>query len=186
MDFKSLHAASQYVNNLLLSRGLLKSGLPIEFARPEKGDGGKEGTLTRIVNVIHDLVLRRDKDAEQRANLATTVRSLRDAEVKSMAEIERLKSRLEDCKRQLAEAQSRERVTKESQKAADNGSRAHREELQHLKAVVKQMKTLSATDLRRRDAELQKLKSHLATTSRVRRTAATNTPTIDILPPPTA
>ena len=60
MSSQNLETASQYVNNLLLSRGLLRNGTPLEFANPSKGKGGMEATMAKVINLIHDLVLRRD------------------------------------------------------------------------------------------------------------------------------
>lgn len=60
MDHHSLKTASKYVNNLLLARGLLRNGTQIEFAKPSKGEGGTEATMAQIINVVHDLILRRD------------------------------------------------------------------------------------------------------------------------------
>lgn len=60
MEAHSLQAASTYVNNILLARGLLKSGHPIDFAQPDNEDGGSEATMARIINLVNDLVLRRD------------------------------------------------------------------------------------------------------------------------------
>jgi hypothetical protein len=60
MDDSNLRTASVYINNLLLSRGLLKNGAEIDFARPDRGDGGVEGTMGRIMGVVNDLILRRD------------------------------------------------------------------------------------------------------------------------------
>lgn len=60
MDSANLKAASSYLNNLLLARGLLRNGKPIEFARPSKGEGGTDATMAQIINLVHDLVLRRD------------------------------------------------------------------------------------------------------------------------------
>lgn len=60
MDSLNLKTASTYLNNLLLARGLLRNGKPIEFARPSKGEGGAEATMAQIINVVHDMVLRRD------------------------------------------------------------------------------------------------------------------------------
>ena len=54
IDPENLQTASKYLNNLLLSRGLLRDGHPIEFAKP------KESTMVTIINLVHDLVLRRD------------------------------------------------------------------------------------------------------------------------------
>ncbi len=60
MDSQNLQTASAYINNLLLARGLLRNGKPIEFARPSKAEDGKTATMARILNLVHDLVLRRD------------------------------------------------------------------------------------------------------------------------------
>jgi afadin/alpha-actinin-binding protein len=56
MDPANLKTASAYLNNLLLARGLLRDGKPISFARPQKG----EETMAQIINLVHDMVLRRD------------------------------------------------------------------------------------------------------------------------------
>lgn len=107
MEAHSLQAASTYVNNILLARGLLKSGHPIDFAQPDNGDGGSEATMTRIINLVNDLVVRRDVsgccsyrcrilsltlfqgEAEHRENLATTIRTLRASESEQTIEIVR-------------------------------------------------------------------------------------------------
>ena len=60
MDSYNIKTASTYLNNLLLARGLLRNGTPIEFAHPSKGEGGKEATMASIINLVHDLILRRD------------------------------------------------------------------------------------------------------------------------------
>jgi len=60
MESQNLQTASLYINNLLLSRGLLRNGKPIEFAKPSKAEGGKEATMAKIINLVHDLILRRD------------------------------------------------------------------------------------------------------------------------------
>lgn len=60
MEAQNLQAASTYVNNLLLARGLLKNGQAIEFASPDKHEGGTEATMAQIINLVNDLVLRRD------------------------------------------------------------------------------------------------------------------------------
>lgn len=60
MEPHNLQVASDYINNVLLARGLLRSGKPIDFAHPESEDGGAEATMARVINMINDLVLRRD------------------------------------------------------------------------------------------------------------------------------
>ena len=60
MEAHNLQAASTYVNNILLARGLLKSGQAIDFANPENEEGGTDATMARVINLVNDLVLRRD------------------------------------------------------------------------------------------------------------------------------
>ena len=60
MDRRSRETASTYINNLLLSRGLLRNGTPIEFARPEHAEGGLDATMSQVMNLVHDMILRRD------------------------------------------------------------------------------------------------------------------------------
>jgi len=69
MEPHNLQAASTYINNLLLARGLLKNGKPIDFARPEEGPGGTDGTMARIINLVNDLVVRRDVRLSPRLQL---------------------------------------------------------------------------------------------------------------------
>lgn len=63
MESDNLRTASSYINNLLLSRGLLRNGQTVEFSRPDKGEGGTEGTMGRIMSLVNDLILRRDVSA---------------------------------------------------------------------------------------------------------------------------
>lgn len=60
MDSRNLETASNYINNLLLARGLLKNGKPIDFAQPDDGAGNSDATMANIINLVNDLVLRRD------------------------------------------------------------------------------------------------------------------------------
>lgn len=60
MDSTNLKTASSYLNNLLLARGLLRDGNVIPFHRPSKASGGADATLAQIINLVHDLILRRD------------------------------------------------------------------------------------------------------------------------------
>lgn len=60
METQNLEAASNYINNLLLARGLLKNGKPINFAQSDNGDEGSNATMAQIINLVNDLVVRRD------------------------------------------------------------------------------------------------------------------------------
>lgn len=59
IDTDNLRTASLYINNQLLSRGLLRDGQNIDFADPEAG-AGLQATMGKIIGVVNDLILRRD------------------------------------------------------------------------------------------------------------------------------
>lgn len=56
----NLRTASIYINNQLLSRGLLRDGDTIDFAYPGDNDDELAHTMGRIMGVVNDLILRRD------------------------------------------------------------------------------------------------------------------------------
>lgn len=76
----NLKTASTYVNNLLLARGLLRNGKPVEFtallgkrkhrSKHDRAEGvdehaqGKDEdssqVVVQVINLVHDLILRRD------------------------------------------------------------------------------------------------------------------------------
>lgn len=60
IDFDNLRTASLYINNQLLSRGLLRDGRGIDFADPGDTDYDLADTMGRIISVVNDLILRRD------------------------------------------------------------------------------------------------------------------------------
>lgn len=61
IDFENLRTASLYINNQLLSRGLLRDGRSIDFDHPASDDGHDlPNTMGRIMGVVNDLILRRD------------------------------------------------------------------------------------------------------------------------------
>lgn len=60
IDTDNLRTASLYINNQLLSRGLLRDGQTIDFAGVGNDEYGVEATMGRIIGVVNDLILRRD------------------------------------------------------------------------------------------------------------------------------
>ena len=57
---ENLRTASLYINNQLLSRGLLRDGETIDFTNPSAGQGGTTATMGRVIAIVNDLILRRD------------------------------------------------------------------------------------------------------------------------------
>ncbi|EOD49684.1 putative nima interactive protein [Neofusicoccum parvum UCRNP2] len=170
MDSQSLKSASAYLNNLLLARGLLRNGKPLEFAHPSKAEGGKQETMAQIINLVHDLILRRDREQDQRDSLSQTLRAVRADNQKATTTIERLQQRSEDLQRQLSLSQSSERSAKNALRSAESSARSLREEMLRLKTTVQQVRTACANDVRKRDVQIQRLKTHLTAQQRGNRT----------------
>lgn len=59
-DVENLRTASLYINNQLLSRGLLRDGETIDFSDPARYEGGAVAAMGRIMGIVNDLILRRD------------------------------------------------------------------------------------------------------------------------------
>ncbi|KAL6708911.1 hypothetical protein ACN47E_002318 [Coniothyrium glycines] len=170
MESYNLKTASTYINNLLLARGLLRNGKPIEFAHPSRGEGGKEVTMAQIINLVHDLILKRDRDQEYRGSVADTLRSLRSESTRQTIALEKLQSRNEDLSRQVSLAQAQEQSARKALNTAESAARKLRAEMQRLKTTVEQVRTSCTNDVRKRDREIQRLKSHLTSQQRGNKT----------------
>ncbi|KAK6828772.1 hypothetical protein RU639_003599 [Aspergillus parasiticus] len=169
MEPHNLQAASTYINNVLLARGLLKSGRPIDFAQPENEEGGTGAAMARVINLVNDLVLRRDREAEHRENLATTIRTLRAEDAQKTLEIEKLKAKTSELTRSVALAEAQERAQKANAASADATVRQLKDQVQRMKTTIQQVRAQCANDIRKRDLEMQRLKSHLAERQRGKR-----------------
>ncbi|OCK86526.1 uncharacterized protein K441DRAFT_701859 [Cenococcum geophilum 1.58] len=170
MDSFNTKTASVYINNLLLARGLLRDGKPIEFARPSKADGGKEATMAQIINLVHDLILKRDRDQGHRETVAQTLRTLRTDATRATLALEKLQTRNDELARQLSLSQAQERAARAAQRTAEAATRALREEMARLKTTVQQVRAGCANDVRKRDLQIQRLKTHLTGQQRGNRT----------------
>lgn len=155
MDSDTLHTASTYLNNLLLARGLLRNGKALDFAKPTRD------TRAQTINLIHDLLLRRDRDEENREQIALTLRTLRVDQTRTDAEIERLRSRVEEKERNLVQAQTDNRNTKIEMRKLEASAKSLQDQLARLKTAVNHIKTQCANDVRKRDMHLERLKTHL-------------------------
>ncbi|EMC98686.1 hypothetical protein BAUCODRAFT_64383, partial [Baudoinia panamericana UAMH 10762] len=155
MDHESLRTASTYLNNLLLARGLLRNSETIDFVKPSKE------SRAQIINLVHDLILREDRNKEQREHVANTVRALRTEDARKTTEIEKLKEKCEALARDAVQARTAERTAKEECKKVERAMKSLQDQAGKLKASLAQVKTQCANDVRKRDSELARLKTHL-------------------------
>lgn len=172
MDSHGLERASQYLNNLLLARGLLSNGTPIDFARPDRHGQGTDATMSRVINLVHDLVLRRDQDAEQRENLALSIRKARADESQRLLDLQRLQDRNAELVREAASVESQERTLKAAVHKAEIQARELKDQMLKMKSMLDQVRAKCLSDVRKRDAELDKLKTHLAALQRGKKDAS--------------
>ena len=158
--------------------------MPIEFATPEKAEGGVNATMSQVMNLVHDMTLRRDvshftsirlamfmilsadlmcpqRESDTLASLSQTLQALRASTTQQTQTISRLENRTADLDRQLALTGSQERAAHATLRSAETRNRALREEMARLKGTVAQIRAQCATDVRRRDGEIQRLKRHL-------------------------
>ncbi|KAL5321418.1 hypothetical protein ACEPPN_009376 [Leptodophora sp. 'Broadleaf-Isolate-01'] len=165
MDPDNLRTASLYINNQLLSRGLLRNGQNIDFARPDRGvsEGGEglEKTMGRVMSVVNDLILRRDRDATQRETLTTTLRTLRADNLRHTTDMERLSTKHSEAQRKLGIAESTERAMKLQLKSAEQANRVLKEEMARMKVLVQQTRSQCAVEVRKRERTLEGLKKHV-------------------------
>ncbi|KAF2218877.1 Afadin and alpha-actinin-binding-domain-containing protein [Elsinoe ampelina] len=155
MESETLITASTYVNNLLLARGLLRNGKSVDFAKPTRE------TRAQIINLVHDLLLRRDKDEDGREQAADIIRSLRIENTRKDSEIERLQNRLAEKERALTQAQVDARNAKADLKKVQISVKTLQTQLAKTKTLAEQIKAQCTADLRKRDLQIEKLKSHL-------------------------
>ncbi|KAI4717086.1 hypothetical protein E4T48_06715 [Aureobasidium sp. EXF-10727] len=155
MDHDTLNTASTYLNNLLLARGLLRDSKALDFAKPTRE------TRAQIINLVHDLLLRRDRDQENREQIALTLRTLRTDQTRKDGDLERLQTRLDTQERSLLQAQTEARNAKIEMRKLESTTKVLNDQLGRLKASVSQIKTQCANDVRKRDMHIERLKSHL-------------------------
>ncbi|KAM3425692.1 hypothetical protein BST61_g7629 [Cercospora zeina] len=155
MDHESLRTASTYLNNLLLARGRLENGEAIDFVKPSRE------SRASIINLVHDLILREDREKESREHLAATISQLRSESTKKTQEIESLQAKNDQAARNAAQAKQAERVALAEVKKVEKAMKALQEQLAKAKVTLAQVKTQCANDIKKRDLELQRLKTHL-------------------------
>lgn len=173
--------ASTYLNNLLLSRGLLTDGQAIPFSKITITQPGaeKHGTLKddnsinngneipstaagRIINLIHDLILRRDRDADHRDTLTCTIRSLHAEEGQHLLHVQKLQDKTATLKSQLNTVESQVRLYKQEIRRCEKGTKCYIEQNVKLKSALDQTRAKGISEVRVRDVELNKLKNVVA------------------------
>ncbi|KAL6908315.1 Afadin and alpha-actinin-binding domain-containing protein [Trichoderma evansii] len=170
IDADNLWTASQYINNQLLSRGLLRDGRDIDFTGLGEEEFSTAETSGRIISILNDLIIRRDRDAEQRESLSVALRNLRAENLKYTSDISRLSEKAAEAQRRSDIATASEASLKTQLKSAESTVRGLKDELARTKGLVAQVRTACATEVRRRDRQIESLKKQVGEAGRARGT----------------
>ena len=101
------------------------------------------------------------RETDTLSTLSQTLQSLRATNFQQAQTIARLETKSSDSDRQIALTIAQERSANATLRSAETRNRALREEVTRLKGSVAQIRAQCATDLRRRDGEIARLKRHL-------------------------
>ena len=93
--------------------------------------------------------------------MSQSLQTARTTAAQQTQSISRLETRNADLDRKLALTGAQERAARATLNGAETRNRALREEMARLKGTVAQIRAQCATDVRRRDGEIQRLKRHL-------------------------
>ncbi|KAF3018163.1 hypothetical protein E8E14_010421 [Neopestalotiopsis sp. 37M] len=167
IDSDNLRTASLYINNQLLSRGLLRDGQNIDFADPDAGEG-LQGTMGKIMGVVNDLILRRDRDAVHRESLSNTLLSLRADNQRHTTETTRLSEKLAETQRKLDGADAVERTLRLQVRSTETTVHKLKDEIAKTKSLVAQGRAACANEVRKRDRQIESLKKAVIDAGRVR------------------
>ncbi|CAK7208502.1 hypothetical protein SCUCBS95973_000124 [Sporothrix curviconia] len=184
-DLANLQTASLYINNQLLSRGLLRDGRAIDFANPTGGkneavdkdsnaDGSKDSnshtadTMARIISVVNDLILRRDRDAEHRESLSTALRTVRAESLRQANDLQRAIERHAEAQRRADLGDAAEASLRAQLAAAETANRKLREEAARMRQQVAQTRASCANEVRKRDRQIDGLKKAVSDAGRAR------------------
>ncbi|KAL7786647.1 Afadin and alpha-actinin-binding domain-containing protein [Trichoderma ceciliae] len=174
IDTENLRTASLYINNQLLSRGLLRDGRDVDFTDLGEGGFGTAESASRIISILNDLIIRRDRDAEQRESLSTAVRNLRAENLKHTSDITRLSEKCAEAQRRSDIATTSEASLKTQLKSAESAIRGLKDELVRTKGLVAQVRASCATEIRRRDRQIETLKKQVGEAGRARGTRSSS------------
>ncbi|ESZ92260.1 hypothetical protein SBOR_7349 [Sclerotinia borealis F-4128] len=168
MDADNLRTASLYINNQLLFRGLLRNGQTIDFARPHKSKEGLDVTMGKIMSVVNDLILRRDRDSQQRENLSQTIRALHADASRSTTDTERLTTKNIELQRKVGIADATERALKTQLRSGEQAIRGLKEDMARMKILVGQTRAQCANEVRKKERVIEGMKKHVGEGGRAR------------------
>ncbi|KAG9232826.1 Afadin and alpha-actinin-binding-domain-containing protein [Amylocarpus encephaloides] len=124
--------------------------------------------MGRIMSVVNDLILRRDRDATQRESLSQTLRTLRADGLRQTTDFERVNTKLMEAQRKVGLAEANDRALKQQIRSAELAARALKEEMVKMKMLVGQTRASCANEVRKRERVIEGMKKHVGEGGRAR------------------
>ncbi|KAK9476012.1 Afadin and alpha-actinin-binding-domain-containing protein [Lipomyces japonicus] len=145
-----LTSASRRLNAALTSKGLLDEGNPINFA-----DGQD---ARKIINLIYNLVQKHNRNSEVRENLVNSLHEQKEAEARLKKLTAQAEARCETLERQLSMANVQKDSFKVNLKTLEVQNRSLQEEINRQKTMLQQIRAQDATERRKRDQQILRMK----------------------------
>lgn len=114
------------------------------------------------------------RDAEQRESLSTAVRNLRAENLEHTNDIARLSEKCAEAQRRSDIATTSEASIKTQLRSAESAMRGLKDELARTKGLVAQVRASCATEIRRRDRQIETLKKQVGEAGRARGTRSSS------------
>ncbi|KAI9690031.1 MAG: hypothetical protein M1822_009913 [Bathelium mastoideum] len=122
--------------------------------------------MAKIMSLVHDLILRRDREQSHHSTLTAHLQNLRAESSQNSVRFSRLQSSNDTLTRQLVLAETTARNAQAALKAAEHGSRRLEQELAKAKQKACEVRRAADKDIRKRDEMLKGLKGHLSARQR--------------------
>ncbi|KAL8305959.1 hypothetical protein RB601_009197 [Gaeumannomyces tritici] len=160
IEVENLRAASTYVCNQLLARGLIDCPIGFVSAEPDE--------VAVILRVINDLILRKDRDSENRESLATNIRTLRAENLRAIDDVRRERDAHADTRRSLQSTEALVHTLRSQLAHAEASVQKLKEEAVRTRSAVAQTRAACTKEIRKRDLQIDTLKKAVGDAGRAR------------------
>jgi hypothetical protein len=110
------------------------------------------------------------RDAQQRENLSSTIRTIRADTLRQTTDFERLQVKHTEAQRKLGLAEATERALKLQLKSTEQAAKGLKEEMGRMRVLVNQTRAQCANEVRKRERVIEGLKKHAGEGGRQRGT----------------
>lgn len=171
MASRDLQSAAAYINSALVTKGYLKDDQLIEFASLGESKDNNKALVTndtRIINVIYGLLDAADNDNNNSELQENRIAELEKRLERETMEKRKINSQLQAAERRIQADGLKLQQLQSSLKMSEVNHLNSKDDLNRLTALVGQLKTQFANELRRKDVEIGKIKQRLQDPRRVK------------------